>query len=127
VPALRIDHGNTLLCNDFHAVFRVRQMQADVQGLARRGRDVIPSEADEPLPHWLLGFACGVLVGTALGLVFAPAPGRDTRRWITTRTGDIYRSAAPLFHPSELGAIVRQRGVRGLLDALHRESPAPTP
>lgn len=50
----------------------------------------------------LAGLACGLAIGVALGLLLAPQPGRDSRAWIAQRAR----------------AIVRQRGVRGLVDAV---------
>lgn len=66
----------------------------------------------------LAGFACGVIVGAAVGLLFAPAGGRDTREWITRHGREAGRRAAQIFDPARANVIIRQSGIRGLVEVM---------
>jgi hypothetical protein len=61
----------------------------------------------------LLAFGCGILTGLSLGLLFAPAGGRDTRHWMADRS----RIAREYLRDRNRRAmqVVRRDGVRGLL------------
>jgi hypothetical protein len=77
----------------------------------------------EHLGAILAGFVFGVVAGAAVGLLFAPAGGRDTRQWIATRGREAGRRAAHMFDPAQATAIIRQSGVRGLIDAARWRRP----
>ena len=62
--------------------------------------------ADRHLAGVTAGLVCGLAVGAAIGLLLAPRPGPG-RRWVE-----------PLLHPRHATDVIRQRGVRGLLDLL---------
>ena len=68
----------------------------------------------------LAGLACGLVVGATLGLLLAPQRGRDSRAWIAQQGREARRRAGKFLDPSAARAIIRERGVRGLLDALRR-------
>lgn len=72
--------------------------------------------AGEPDRHlWLPWFACGVMTGVALTLLFTPVAGRDTRRWIVQTGGATRRrSAAMLERNRQAMATIRKYGVVGL-------------
>jgi hypothetical protein len=70
----------------------------------------------------LAGFACGLLVGAALALLFAPAPGRDSRAWVARQGREARRRVGSLLDPAAARAIVQKRGVRGLWEALRHMS-----
>src|SRR5687768_8782165 len=75
----------------------------------------------------LAAFVCGVMAGAAVGLLFAPAGGRDTRQWIATHGRDAGRRAAHLFDPAQASAIIRRSGIRGLVEVMRwrRHDPQP--
>lgn len=66
----------------------------------------------------LLGFAVGVAAGAVLGLLLAPASGRDTRAGIVARGRAARARTAALIERSRAIEIARRTGVRGLLQAL---------
>ncbi len=72
----------------------------------------------------VVAFASGLAVGAALGVMLAPTPGRDTRGWIAERGRTARRGITPLLHPQEAMAVIRERGVRGLLDAMAKAAEA---
>ena len=74
----------------------------------------------DPRPALLAAFTCGILAGIALGLLFAPARGLDTRDWMAER-GRIARGYLRERNRRAL-EIVRRGGVRGLLQWQQRES-----
>jgi gas vesicle protein len=61
----------------------------------------------------LTAFACGVVIGAACGLLFAPAGGRETRHWMAERS----RIAREHLRERNRRAmeVLRREGVRGLL------------
>jgi gas vesicle protein len=69
-------------------------------------------------------FACGVLIGAACGLLFAPAGGRETRHWMAERS----RIAREHLRERNRRAreVLRREGVRGLLRWQERERIAET-
>lgn len=80
-----------------------------------------PRTAD--LPMLVAGFACGLLTGAALGLLLAPARGRDTRAWIVARGADARSRTARLLQQHDVMGIVRRSGIRGLAAALRPATP----
>jgi hypothetical protein len=87
---------------------------------------------DDMFTRMAAAFAAGLFVGAALGVLLAPMPGRASREWLVTHGREARRRVTPLFHPHEVSATIRTRGVRGLWDLLqkrsgqqedHRESP----
>ena len=72
----------------------------------------------------LTAFACGVLIGAACGLLFAPAAGRETRHWMGERS----RVAREHLRERNRRAreVLRREGVRGLLRWQERERIAET-
>ena len=68
----------------------------------------------------LAGLACGIVIGTTLGLLLAPKSGRDTRAWIAAQGREARRRARKLLDPSTAQVIVREHGIRGLVEAVRR-------
>jgi hypothetical protein len=66
----------------------------------------------------LLGLACGAVIGTAIGLLFAPAPGAKSRAWVAAQGRAAGRRVAQQLSRHEATDIVRRRGVRGLFAVL---------
>ena len=66
----------------------------------------------------LAGLACGLAAGATLGLLLAPAPGRDTRARILEQGRAARARTAKWFDRQTAIEIVRRRGIRGLLDTL---------
>jgi len=80
----------------------------------------LTDDADDHTGIVVAAFACGALVGAALGLMFAPTRGDETRVWLAAQSRTAGRGMAPLLHPQEAMAVVRASGVRGLLDVMAR-------
>jgi gas vesicle protein len=74
------------------------------------------SSAADQSSGFVIGLACGAILGAALGMLFAPQPGARSRTWIAERG----RTAARRVRISgqEATDIVRQKGVRGLFAVL---------
>ena len=67
-------------------------------------------------PWGLAGFATGVVLGAALGLLLAPARGRDSRRSMAMQGRAARASTSRVLRRNrELLAIVRREGVRGII------------
>jgi gas vesicle protein len=45
-------------------------------------------------PETLIGFAVGISVGVALGIIFAPSSGEETREYLLTGAKDAFNKAA---------------------------------
>jgi gas vesicle protein len=67
----------------------------------------------------LTAFACGILIGAACGLLFAPVGGHETRHWMAERS----RVAREHLRERNRRAmeVLRREGVRGLLRWQERE------
>lgn len=65
---------------------------------------------------FVLGLACGAILGVSLGMLFAPQPGAQSRTWIADRGRGVARRVR--ITGQEATDIVRQKGVRGLLAVL---------
>lgn len=91
--------------------------------------EAMSDHEDQRLAGVLAAFACGLAAGAALGLLLAPARGRDSRQWIAARGRAAARGAAQVLDRQRVYAIIRERGIRGLADALQRRArpgePAP--
>jgi gas vesicle protein len=48
--------------------------------------------------RFLVGMLCGVAVGVALGVIFAPKPGKETRRQIAASSERVRRNASRTYH-----------------------------
>jgi gas vesicle protein len=72
----------------------------------------------------LTAFACGVLIGAAFGVLFAPAGGRETRHWMAERS----RIAREHLRERNRRAseVLHREGVRGLLRWQEQERIAET-
>jgi gas vesicle protein len=55
-------------------------------------------ETQQPGGNFLLGFVCGAAIGAALGLVFAPKSGAETRRQLAESGDRIRKNAARTYH-----------------------------
>ena len=65
---------------------------------------------------FIIGLACGALIGVGLGLLFAPKPGSQSREWIVEQGRTVARRVR--ITGQEATDIVRYKGVRGLLAVL---------
>ena len=79
--------------------------------MTRDRRDGIDQRSE-----FALGLAFGAILGVGLGLLFAPRPGAQSRTWIAERGRDVARRVRITGHDAT--DIVRQKGVRGLYQAL---------
>jgi hypothetical protein len=83
------------------------------------------TDEDDALAPIVAGFVCGVVVGAAVGILFAPVRGRETREWIARHGRQAGRRAADLLDPAQATAVIRQRGIRGLVEMLRFRAPRP--
>jgi hypothetical protein len=82
---------------------------------------------DDMRTRMAAAFAAGLFLGAALGVLLAPMPGRASRDWLVTHGREARRRVTPLFHPQEVSAIIRTRGVRGLWEILQHRAGQPQP
>ena len=68
--------------------------------------------------EYVLGLLIGVGCGAAIGLMIAPAPGRNSREWILARGRIVRLRTAAFLSRHDAMTIVRRRGVLGLADIL---------
>jgi gas vesicle protein len=68
--------------------------------------------------EYVLGMLIGVGWGVAIGLMVAPASGRDSREWILARGRIVKSRTAAFLKRHDAMSIVRRRGVLGLADIL---------
>jgi hypothetical protein len=73
-----------------------------------------------------IAFVAGLMTGAAIAVLLAPASGRQTRGWIATQGRAAGRRAAGLFDREKAMAVVRGRGVLGLVKRLREPRPATT-
>jgi hypothetical protein len=69
---------------------------------------------------YVLGLLIGIGCGVAVGVLLAPAPGRDSREWILARGRATRHRTAAFLHLHGAMDIMRRRGAIGLLDFLQR-------
>jgi hypothetical protein len=92
-------------------------MAPNVDAGGRAGRDAS-----------LAMFACGLMTGVALTLLFAPVSGRDTRHWIASTSGETRRRTAALIERNRQALnLIRTRGIVGLARRLKGSTGAPRP
>lgn len=66
--------------------------------------------------EFALGLLIGMGAGVAVGLLTAPVPGRDSRAWVLARGAAVRRRTAEYVRTHNVMDIVRQRGLRGLMN-----------
>jgi gas vesicle protein len=66
--------------------------------------------------RFVIGLACGAILGVGLGLLFAPRPGAQSRTWIVEQGRTVVRRVR--ISRQEATDIVRHKGVRGLFSVL---------
>jgi hypothetical protein len=97
---------------------------SEAQPAARQPVATVPGDGIYSISGPMVaGLACGLVVGTALGLLLAPSDGRSTRHWITVHGREAGRRAVARLHGPEVVALIRERGVLGLVGALRRRHP----
>jgi hypothetical protein len=75
-------------------------------------------DSPDPRPGFLFGVTCGAIIGIGIGLLFAPAPGSQSRTWIATEGRKAARRVTEGLSRQDATEIVRRKGVRGLLAVL---------
>jgi gas vesicle protein len=74
--------------------------------------------------RFVLGLACGAILGVSLGMLFAPRSGAQSRTWIAERGRTVARRVR--ISRQEATDIVRHKGVRGLFAVLRGGAHAST-